>query len=213
MTDTELRIGSKEKEGAHMAVTRSFLKGMGLTDEQVSAIIEEHTNTINGLKDARDKYKADADKLAEVQRQLDEVKGGDDWKQKYTDLKKTFDDYKTEVKRQETTGKIRSAYAELLKAAHVDDKRIDAILKVTDLDGMKIDADGHLEDADKLAADIKNEWSAFITSTKTTGVGAETPPKGAGAATGKTKEEILAIKDTVARQRAIAENRELFGIA
>ena len=30
-----------------MAVTRNFLKGMGLTEEQVSAIIEEHVSTTN----------------------------------------------------------------------------------------------------------------------------------------------------------------------
>ena len=68
-----------------MAVTRSFLKGMGLTDEQVSAIIEEHTNTVNGLKEARDTYKADAEKLTAVQKQLDDLKAnsGDDWKEKY----------------------------------------------------------------------------------------------------------------------------------
>lgn len=194
-----------------MAVTRSFLKGMGLTDEQVSAIIEEHTNTINGLKDARDKYKADAEKLVEVQKELDGLKG-DDWRQKYTDLKKTFDDYKTEIKKQETTSKIKAAYTDMLRAANVDEKRIDAILRVTDFDGMKIDENGKLENADKLKDDIKSEWSAFIATTTTTGSGAATPPKGAGAATGKTREEILAIKDDVQRQKAMAENRELFGI-
>ena len=33
-----------------MALTRNFLKSMGLTDEQVSAIIENHTDSIDGLK-------------------------------------------------------------------------------------------------------------------------------------------------------------------
>lgn len=203
---------TKNRKVQKMAVTRSFLKGMGLTDEQVSAIIEEHTNTINGLKDARDKYKADAEKLVEVQKELDGLKG-DDWRQKYTDLKKTFDDYKTEIKKQETTSKIKAAYTDMLRAANVDEKRIDAILRVTDLDGMKIDENGKLENADKLKDDIKSEWGAFITTTTTKGSGAATPPKGAGAATGKTREEILAIKDDVQRQKAMAENRELFGIA
>ena len=34
-----------------MAVTRKFLKGMGLTDEQVDTIIEAHSETVDGLKD------------------------------------------------------------------------------------------------------------------------------------------------------------------
>ena len=56
-----------------MAVTRSFLKGMGLTDEQVSAIIEEHSNTVNGLIEARDSYKADAEKVPELQQEIDKA--------------------------------------------------------------------------------------------------------------------------------------------
>lgn len=199
-----------------MAVTRSFLKGMGLTDEQVSAIIEEHTNTVNGLKDLRDQYKADADKLKDVQRELDDLKakGGDDWHQKYTDLQKTFDDYKAEVKNQETTAKVKAAYTTLLKNANVDEKRIDAILRVTDMKGLKLDADGKLTDADKLTDSIKSEWGAFITKTATKGQDVSTPPDKAG--TVLTRADIYAKDDkgrykmsTVERQKALTEHPEL----
>ena len=37
-----------------MALTRSFLKGMSLTDEQVSAIIDAHAESIDALKQHRD---------------------------------------------------------------------------------------------------------------------------------------------------------------
>ena len=37
------------------------------------------------------------------------------------------------------------------------------------------------------------------------------PPGGGG--TGKTRDEIMAIKDTAERQQAIADNPELFGLA
>ena len=139
-----------------MAVTRSFLKGMGLTDEQVGAIIEEHTNTVNGLKEARDTYKADAEKLTAVQKQLDDLKAnsGDDWKEKYNTLKKTFDDFKAESANQAKAEKIKAAYAQLLKDANVDSKRIDAILRITDMSGMSLDESGKLVDADKLSASI-----------------------------------------------------------
>ena len=46
-----------------MALTRAFLKGMGLTEEQVSAIIEAHTDSTEALKAQRDQYKRDADQL------------------------------------------------------------------------------------------------------------------------------------------------------
>ena len=52
-----------------MALTRAFLKGMNLTDEQISAVIEEHTNVTDALKADRDKYKEEAEKLPTVQKE------------------------------------------------------------------------------------------------------------------------------------------------
>ena len=68
-----------------MALTRKLLKGMGLTDEQVDTIIEAHTDTVDGLKADVDKYKADAEKLPGVQKQLDDLKAAGDggYKEKY----------------------------------------------------------------------------------------------------------------------------------
>ena len=163
-----------------MAVTRSFLKGMGLTDEQVSAIIDEHTNTVNGLKDARDSYKAEAEKVPALQAELNSLKANnsDDWKSKYDTLKQTFDDYKTEAASKAKAEKVKAAYTQLLKDANVDGKRIEAILKITDLSDKQLDDAGKLVDADKLSESIKTEWSAFIQTTGTKGAEVETPPPG-----------------------------------
>lgn len=61
-----------------MSITRKFLKGMGLTEEQVDTIIEAHTETVDGLKSNVDKYKAEAEKLPDVQKELDELKAAGD---------------------------------------------------------------------------------------------------------------------------------------
>ena len=68
-----------------MALTRSMLKGMGLTEEQVGAIIDAHTETVDGLKDKLKTAEADASKLKAVQKELDDLKAdkGDDYKSKY----------------------------------------------------------------------------------------------------------------------------------
>lgn len=57
-----------------MALTRKLLKGMGLTDEQVDTIIEAHTDTVDGLKADIGRYKADAEKLPGIQKELDDLK-------------------------------------------------------------------------------------------------------------------------------------------
>jgi len=191
-----------------MAVTRKFLEGMGLTEAQVSAIIEEHTNTVNGLKEARDLYKADAEKLTEVQKQLDDLKAnsGDDWKDKYNTLKKTFDDFKTESANHEKAEKVKAAYTQLLKDANVDGKRIDAILKITDLKDMSLDENGKLVDADKLTANIKTEWSAFIQTTGVKGASVETPPENHSGTT-MTRADVYA-KDEKGRYKLSTSERQ-----
>ena len=54
-----------------MSLTRKFLKAMGIEDEKVDQIIEAHSETVDALKEERDGYKADAEKLPEVQRRLE----------------------------------------------------------------------------------------------------------------------------------------------
>lgn len=198
-----------------MAVTRKFLEAMGLDDAKISAIIEEHDKTVNGLKELRDKYKADADKLVEVQKKLDEAtaKNGDDWKSKYDALKKTFDDFKTETVSREKTEKVKAAYTELLKEANIDSKRIDAILKITDLSDKQLDENGKFSDADNMLKAIRDEWGAFIQTTTTKGANVETPPETHSGA-GMTKADIYAKDEhgrykmsTAERQKALAENQ------
>jgi len=207
----------EEKEGAKsMAVTRSFLKGMGLTDEQIGAIIDAHTDTVDGLKDSLKAAKADADKLQAVQKELDALKAnsGDDWKAKYDTLKKTFDDFKTETASREKTEKVKTAYAQLLREANVDSKRIDAILRITDMSNMELDESGALVDAEALTSKIKTDWSAFIQTTGTKGANVETPPE--HGATTLTKADIYAKDEhgryklsTAERQKALVEHPEI----
>ena len=143
-----------------MAVTRSFLKGMGLTDEQVSAIIEEHTNTINGLKADRDKYKADAEKLTTVQTELDNLKK-DDWKAKFDKEHSDFEAFKSNAEKAKTLESVKDAYKALLKAQKVGEKHIDSVMRVTDFGNMVL-KDGKLEGEDKLIESIKKDWGGFI---------------------------------------------------
>ena len=166
-----------------MALTRKALKAMGLSDEQVDSVIEMHTETVDALKESRDTYKTDAEKLPELQAELDKLKAkvGEDGKNpfevKYNALREEFDQYKNEITGKETARAKEEAYKELLKSAGVSEKRISAVLKVTDLKGLKLDAEGKLENAEDLTNSIKTEWSDFIATEKKEGAEVPTPPE------------------------------------
>jgi len=199
-----------------MALTRSMLKGMQLTDEQVSAIIDAHTETVNALKEQRDDFKRQrdelketADKLPTVQKELDDLKNGEDFKAKWQQAVKDLNDYKTDVANKEKLAKVKAAYKNLLTEKKVGDKYIDSVMGVTDYSGMALDADGKLTNVDTLGSEIENRWGGFITTTREQGAPVETPPAPAPAKL--SKKEIMAIKDAGERQKAIAENHELFG--
>ena len=196
-----------------MALTRKFLSGMGLTTEQVDAIIEEHADTVESLKEQRDEYKEKAEELKETKRELDALKqkGDDDaeWKDKYEALDKEYKDYKASVQAKTTEQQVKDAYVKLLKETKVSEKQIDSILNVTKFSDMKLDKDGNLEGADKLTEVIKERYGGFIVATETKGADVSTPPAGGGTKY-SSKAEIMKIKDTTERRKAIAENAELF---
>lgn len=193
-----------------MSISRKMLKGMSLTDEQIETIIEAHTETVDALKDERDKYKADAEKLPRVEKELAEFKeNGGDYEEKYNALKKEFESYKSEQSAIAEKAAKESAYKEMLKNAGISEKRIASIMRVTNLSDIKLDKDGKLKDYDKLVDSVKSEWSDFIETKTEKGADTKNPPD--GSSTKMTKDEILKIKDTSERQKAIAENHELFG--
>lgn len=166
-----------------MALTRAMLKGMGLTEEQVGAIIEEHTATVDGLKDRMKQYKADAEKLPEIQKELDDLKkdtSASDWEKKYNDEHSAFEKYKNDISDKEKLERTKSAYKKLLAECKVGEKHHDSILRVTDFSGMKLTEDGSLDGADALKEKIGSDWSGFISTKETKGADVNTPPEGGG---------------------------------
>lgn len=201
-----------------MALTRRFLKGMGLTEEQVDTIIEAHTEVTDGLKEQINQYKADADKLVDVQKELDDLKSAGDggYKSKYESEKAAHDELKASIAKEKAYASKESAYRELLKAAGVKDKFIDTIIRAEKptIEGLKIEG-GKVEGSDTLTEAAKKNWGDFIGTTQTVGANVETPPANTGGAK-LTKAEIYARDEhgryklsTAERQKALAENPEL----
>ena len=53
-----------------MSLTRKMLKAMGIEEEKIDQIIEAHTESIDALKEQRDQYKVDAEKLPALQKKI-----------------------------------------------------------------------------------------------------------------------------------------------
>ena len=183
-----------------MALTRKFLAALGIEQDKIDEIIDAHTETVNALKKERDEYKADAEKLPGVQTELDALKeaaekdGENPYKAQYEDLKKEFDDYKADVDAKETKAKKTDAYRKLLKDAKVSEKRIDSILRVSDIDKLELDKDGALKDAETLKKNIETEWADFIVTEGEKGAETSTPPAGGQGANPPSRAAQLAAK-------------------
>lgn len=196
-----------------MALTRKMLKAMGIEDDKIDQIIEAHSETVDALKDEREKFREAAEKLPGVQSELDALKtSGGNWKEKYEKEHSDFESYKADVSAKEAGAAKESAYRTLLAEVGVDPKRIDTVIRAekAGFADLKIGADGKFEGADELTKTIKANWGDFIPVTTTTGVPTAKPPANTGGNKPTTKEEIMKIKDSSERQAAIAANIELF---
>ena len=163
-----------------MALTRKFLRALGIEDDKVEEIIGAHLETVNPLKDERDSYKEQADKAAELQKQVDELtkqgSNSEDLAKKYEDEHKAFEAYKADVEAGKAEAAKKSAYRKLLEESGIDPKRIDAVMRVSDVSTIEVGEDGKIVDADKLTEQIKTDWSDFVVSTGTVGQRVDTPP-------------------------------------
>lgn len=189
-----------------MSLTRKDLNEIGVPEEFHSQIIAKHRDTVDEIKDDRDKYKAAADKIPALEAERDS------WKTKAEDgtattrikeLEKQIQAFETE----KLNGKKRTALTELLEEIGVDKGVIPLVLKGADLNSMELDGDT-LKNRDTLAQSYRDELSAYVR--KETEAGKMPPSPPANNSGRMTKEQIMAIKDRKERQTTIAQNLDLF---
>ena len=173
-----------------MALTRKLLAALGIEAEKIEEIISAHTETVDALKNERDQYKEDAEKLPSVQKELDDAKiaiktyedegGKDRGKVKYDAVKEEYDSYKTKVEAEKIVVQKKDLFRQMLKEIGVADKRIEAVLRVSDVDNLELDEKGQFKDADSIKSNLKEEWSDFIVTKGKEGAEGNNPPKDEG---------------------------------
>ena len=177
-----------------LALSRKFLESIGLEEKQCDAIIEANEETITGLKNEIAQYKAEAkkvpdlqkkleeavaaDKTAELQAQLDEAtKAKDEAEAALAEASKSLEDFKAEVQAEKDAAAKASAYRkQVLEAAGIATDYMDDVMAVTKLDGIELDDAGTIVGAEKLVESAKDKWHSFVVKTKTDPAHVDTPP-------------------------------------
>lgn len=161
----------------------------------------------------KDRYNAKLDEITQLEQDKaaaeDSATKAGKYEERYNKEHEAFEKYKSDVEAKAALDAVKEAYKGLLSEASIDPKRHATIMRATSFDGLKLDKDGKLENVDKLKADIEKDWADFKVTTTTKGAQVENPPANNGKAK-RSKEEIMAIKNTSERQQAIAENLDLF---
>ena len=183
--------------------------------DAIAKLVKAISTTVGNEFVDKSRYKAKLDEIDELQGKLqtaeDSVTTAEKWKGKYESAKQDLANLKADQAKKDTRTAKETAYRALLKEAGVSEKRIEAVLKVSDVDGVELTDKGEIKGAEKLSASIKEEWADFIETTEVRGAVTPTPPANTGGHT-MTVEEIDKITDTEARQKAMFELSDLFGI-
>lgn len=199
-----------------MALTRKMLKALGIEDDKIEQIIDAHTETVDGLKEKLTAAEAGAAKLADVQKELDGLKAGGDFKAKYEKEHKDFEDFKAGITAKETRAAKEKAVRTYLESKNITGGNLDIAIRGmnAEIDAAELDGE-KIKDTKALDELIGGTYKGLVVTSKPTGPKTSTPPANGGG--GKlTKADIFKKDDhgryvmsTAERQKALAENPDL----
>ena len=162
-----------------MTLTRKSLKAMGLTDEQVDSIIEMHSETVDGLKEQVKTYKADAEKLPNVQKELDDLKAAGDggFKEKFEKEHSDFENFKKTIQEKETKAAKESAAKAFFESKGITGNSLEIAMRGSSAEIAALDLDGEkIKDSSALDALVNGTFKALVSTTTTKGANIPNPP-------------------------------------
>ncbi len=199
-----------------MALTRKFLKALGIEGELAEQVIEAHAGTVDALKEQLAAYKAEAEKPPAVQKELNGAQkalddaGAGGWQARHDALKKEFEGYKAEVAARQARALKEKAARAYYEGRGIRGKALEIALRGSgaEIEALELEGGG-IKDASALDALIEGDFAGLVSATVTRGAATAHPPAGGGPGR-KTREEIMAIPDRQQRRAEIARHLELF---
>lgn len=172
--------------------------------EAVRKILDGHTTSIEALREERDKYKAEAEKSATLQQELDKATerlksyAGKD----YDALEKEYHDFKVDVEKKSTRAKKEDVYKRCMKDAGIPERHYEKIIKYSNVDDVQLDDEGNCTNLDTIMKSLKDDWGDHREQSSTSGAPSSNPPTTVKGGKVLSKDEIMKIEDTTERQEA-----------
>jgi hypothetical protein len=183
-------VHEPKESDEEMALTRKLLAALGIEDDKIDQIIEAHTETTDALKKQRDGFKVTADKVADLEKELETAKANagdsDGFKAKFEAEHKAFEDFKADLKAREAHDAKANAARAYLKEKGIGDKSLGLALKAlgADIDALELDGDS-IKDAKSLDDALAGDLAQLVTTTTTKGADTSTPPANEGNTSGE----------------------------
>ena len=163
-----------------MALTRRALKAMGIDEEKIDEIIAMHTETVDGLKADIERYKTDAEKLPEIQKELDALKAAGDngLQDKFDALKREYDAYKNEITQEKAKTAKEAAVKSYYESKGITGKALEIAMRGSGAEIAALEMDGDkIKDTKALDELVSGVYADLVQKTEVRGQTGGNPPE------------------------------------
>lgn len=184
--------------------------GDACTEEIENRLVALHLGVVDPLKDDLTKYKADAEKLPSVQKQLDDLKAAGDggYKEKYEKEHSAFEAFKTDITEKESKAAKEKAVRAYFESKNITGANLDLAMRGCGEEMAALEMDGEkIKDTKSLDALVDGTYKGLVSKQT---VRVDTGARFNGGGKPMTKDEIMQITDRAERRAAIAANMDLF---
>ena len=184
--------------------------GEACTEEIENRLVALHLGVVDPLKDDLTKYKADAEKLPSVQKELDDLKAAGDggYKEKYEKEHSAFEAFKTDITEKESKAAKEKAVRAYFESKNITGANLDLAMRGCGEEMAALELDGEkIKDTKSLDALVDGTYKGLVSKQT---VRFDTGARFNGCGKPMTKDEIMQITDRAERRAAIAANMDLF---
>ena len=184
--------------------------GEACTEEIENRLVALHLGVVDPLKDDLTKYKADAEKLPGVQKELDDLKAAGDggYKEKYEKEHSAFETFKTDITAKESKAAKEKAVRAYFESKNITGANLDLAMRGCGEEMAALELDGEkIKDTKTLDALVDGTYKGLVSKQT---VRIDTGARFNGGGKPMTKDEIMQITDRAERRAAIAANMDLF---